>query len=317
MRDIDHVEFKSGNREERLPGYAADFPYIASRVDTGRLAGAQSPWHWHREAELFYVKKGTLRYVTPGGSFTFAAGSGGLVNSNVLHMARQLGEENCVSLIHIFDPVLIDGGHHTRIGQKFVVPLISAGDTELVELNREVEAHRPVLEALERSFCLDEAGFDYEVQLRNALSSIWCEVFYLCRAQGQAGRGGKGRSDEKAKLMIAYIHEHLEEKLTTAAIAASAYISERECFRVFGSLLHTTPLAYLTDCRLERACDMLAYGDEPVTEIGYLCGLGSSSYFGKTFRRRFGCTPTEYRGRWQDRDNSGRNPDRSRAREGL
>ena len=57
-------EFKSGNREERLPGYEADFPYIASRVDTGRLAGAQSPWHWHREAELFYVKKGTLRSVS-------------------------------------------------------------------------------------------------------------------------------------------------------------------------------------------------------------------------------------------------------------
>lgn len=90
MRDIDHVEFKSGNREERLPGYEADFPYIASRVDTGGCGGAVSA-HWHREAEAVLRKKGTLRYVTPGGSFTFAAGSGGLVNSNVLHMARQLG----------------------------------------------------------------------------------------------------------------------------------------------------------------------------------------------------------------------------------
>lgn len=317
MRDIDHIEFKSDNREERLPGYETDFPYIASRVDTGRLAGAQSPWHWHREVELFYVEKGALKYVTPGGSWTFPAGSGGFVNSNVLHMARQLGDENCVSVIHIFDPVLIDGGHHTRIGQKYVVPLISSNAVEMVALYGKETAHRPVLEALRQSFHLDEAGFDHEVQLRNVLSSIWCEVYRLCIAEGRMGQGGNGRSDEPAKQMIAYIHEHMEEKLTTAAVAASAYISERECYRVFGTLLHTTPLEYITECRLKRACDMLAYGDEPVTRIGYLCGLGSSSYFGKIFRGRFGCTPTEYRRRWRDCDNSGRYPDMSGERDRL
>ncbi|HCI64502.1 MAG TPA: AraC family transcriptional regulator, partial [Clostridiales bacterium] len=34
----------------------------------------------------------------------------------------------------------------------------------------------------------------------------------------------------------------------------------------------------------------------------YECGLGSSSYFGKTFRRAFGRTPGDYRRNWHDRD---------------
>lgn len=31
-------------------------------------------------------------------------------------------------------------------------------------------------------------------------------------------------------------------------------------------------------------------------------GFGSSSYFGKVFRERFGCSPAEYRKKWHDCD---------------
>ena len=40
----------------------------------------------------------------------------------------------------------------------------------------------------------------------------------------------------------------------------------------------------------------------PITEIAYECCLCSSSYFGKTFREAFGCTPGGYRHNWHDCD---------------
>ena len=48
------------------------------------------------------------------------------------------------------------------------------------------------------------------------------------------------------------------------------------------------------------ACRMLAEGQESVTGIGHACGLGSTSYFSKIFHARTGCTPLEYRRKWQD-----------------
>ena len=108
------------------------------------------------------------------------------------------------------------------------------------------------------------------------------------------------------KQMLAFIHECYMEKITIAQIAASAYLSERECFRVFRNSLHTTPTEYLKSCRLQKACRMLAESNEQVTRICNACGLGSSSYFGKTFRDRMGCTPVEYRKKWRDRDRNGR-----------
>ena len=95
--------------------------------------------------------------------------------------------------------------------------------------------------------------------------------------------------------MLRFIHTHYAQPVTIDQIAAAAPVSRRVCFRLFQEHLHTTPLEYLTDCRLQNACRRLLQTGESVTQIAYACGLGSSSYFGKRFRERFGCTPAQFR----------------------
>ena len=48
-----------------------NFPTIASYVELDKCAGRQSPWHWHKEAELFYMEQGSLEYDTPHGKTDF------------------------------------------------------------------------------------------------------------------------------------------------------------------------------------------------------------------------------------------------------
>ena len=48
----------------------------------------------------------------------------GFVNSNVLHMSRAKdGEGSVVSLLHIFNPLLISGQSGSIIDRKYVSPL--------------------------------------------------------------------------------------------------------------------------------------------------------------------------------------------------
>lgn len=91
-----------------------------------------------------------------------------------------------------------------------------------------------------------------------------------------------------------------------AELAAAAYLSERECFRIFHDCLHMTPVEYIKTYRLQMACRMLAGGQKSVTDVSHACGLGSSSYFGKVFREYVHCSPSEYRQKWQDSDIKGR-----------
>ena len=110
MKIIRGIELKQGSQEELLPDFSPEFPYIASFVELHKYIGRQSPWHWHKEVELFYMKDGELEYDTPHGKKVFTAGMGGLVNANVLHMTR--ANESCrtvTAMLHIFDPIFISG----------------------------------------------------------------------------------------------------------------------------------------------------------------------------------------------------------------
>ena len=46
-------------------------------------------------------------------------------------------------------------------------------------------------------------------------------------------KGEHNKSNDKIKLMMIYIHEHYGEKISIPELAAAAYLSERECYRVF------------------------------------------------------------------------------------
>ena len=302
MNNIHHIEFHTGSKEELFPDFSVDFPYIASRAELDKYAGRFVPWHWHKAVELFYMKSGSLEYHTPGGKLLFPAGSGGLVNSNVLHMTRAVPQtaEN-IQLLHIFDLSLLSGEPRSRIEKKYITPIAAAPQIELIPLFPGNAAQEAILKRITEAFRFSSEEFGYEMKLREALSEIWLMLFELSRPMLENGRT-HSKSNDKIKLMMIYIHEHFAEKLSIAELAASAFLSQRECFRVFRECLNMTPVEYLNTYRLQAACRMLARGTEPMTVISHACGLGSSSYFGKVFREYAHCTPSEYRKRWQDCD---------------
>lgn len=90
MNHVHGIQYKNNSKEELFPDFGPDFPYTCSYVEFGLCIGGQIPWHWHKEIELFYIEKGTLEYDTPGGKIVFPEGSGGMVNSNILHSTKSL-----------------------------------------------------------------------------------------------------------------------------------------------------------------------------------------------------------------------------------
>ena len=61
-------------------------------------------------------------------------------------------------------------------------------------------------------------------------------------------------------------------------------------------LTNMTPAQYLNHCRIEAGAKMLV--EKPamsITNIALTCGFGSSQYFATVFRRRYGCSPKDFR----------------------
>lgn len=294
MDDILGMQLKENSSEELLPGLSADFPYVNSRAFPNRY---DVFWHWHRAVELFLIESGTLEYDTPQGRVTFPAGSGGLVNTGVLHTTRpQKGSFHTVQLLHIFDASLLSGPTEGRIYQTYFSPILTSPQIELIPLYSDNPNHRDTLEKLRGSFGISRSASGYEIWLREALSDIWLDLLRLLPPSTGPGNG----SSEKIKRMMIYVHEHFRGNIKIADIAAAGYVSERECYRTFQHFLHMTPAEYIREYRLQAACRMLADGSDTVTQISHACGFGSSSFFGKVFLASQGMTPTAYRHKWQD-----------------
>ena len=300
------IEYREGSKEEILPDFMPDFPYISSYMEFDiQKAGRFVPWHWHKEVELFYVESGVVEYYIPKGKVVFPAGSGGMVNSNVLHMTKSKDSAaNTIQLNHIFDVSLIGGSQGSRIEKKFILPLTTASHIGIISLDPNQQEQDAILKDIRKSFQISSGEYAYEIKLRSALSDIWARIFALSYPLLKEGRD-TDKTDDKLKLMIIYIQEHFWDKVSVKDIASAAFISERECYRTFSECLHTTPLGYLRNYRLQQACRMLTQGQDAVTAVSHACGLGSSSYFGSVFKENFGCSPMEYRKRWQNHDITG------------
>jgi transcriptional regulator GlxA family with amidase domain len=94
---------------------------------------------------------------------------------------------------------------------------------------------------------------------------------------------------------------HLTEPVDLDTIAETARMSRRTLVRRFREETGTSPMAWLTDARLDHARELLELTDEPVENLGRLTGLGSPASVRAIFHRRLGTSPQEYRAMFRHR----------------
>ena len=166
------------------------------------------------------------------------------------------------------------------IDTKYMMLFTNSTHAELIVFSQEIEEHKEVLKLLRESFDLDEKEYGYELILRGKLSEIWLKIMQIAEKQADKQKDFQ-QKDFRIKQMMRYIHEHYAEKITVKELADYIFMSERGCYRLFQENLHTTPTDYIRCYRLHMACQMLLKSNMSLSEIGYACGLGSNSYFGK------------------------------------
>ncbi len=97
------------------------------------------------------------------------------------------------------------------------------------------------------------------------------------------------------KNMIIWLQEHYQEPITVNQLSKAMGICVRECQKIFASLLHTTPIQYLTRYRIIMACEFLLNSNHSISEIAYDCGFDNPSYFSMQFKKITNMTPRAYR----------------------
>lgn len=96
---------------------------------------------------------------------------------------------------------------------------------------------------------------------------------------------------------LAFIEDHLSERITMADIAKAVHMSVRAVQQGFHDELGTTPMLHLRDRRLERAhedlTDAIPSDGVTVTDIAERWGFTHLSSFATLYRKRWGEPPSE------------------------
>lgn len=92
-----------------------------------------------------------------------------------------------------------------------------------------------------------------------------------------------------------FIEEHIGDSNINIGDMADATATSRSGLnRKMKSLLGVTPLDFIREARMQKACQMLKDG-AAVNDVAYSCGFSDPKYFGKCFKADIGMTPTEYK----------------------
>ena len=82
--------------------------------------------------------------------------------------------------------------------------------------------------------------------------------------------------------------------LSVAFLAKEMAISRSSLFTKVGELSGETPNRLINMTRLNMAANLLVEGHHSVSEICYMVGFSSPSYFSKIFVNQFGISPNEW-----------------------
>lgn len=104
-----------------------------------------------------------------------------------------------------------------------------------------------------------------------------------------------GEQAQKLRLICQYIQENYHLPLSISELSKQAGMHINGFERAFKELLSVSPRGYIEHLRLKKAAILLSQTTLSIKEISYSTGYRGANYFTAVFRKRYRCSPREYR----------------------
>ncbi len=149
---------------------------------------------------------------------------------------------------------------------------------------------------------LDQLSFEY-LSMRPGTEIVvqrMTEVLLVELIRMNFGREGevpliKALADKHISQALKRLHQNIEKPWSLETLATDIGLSRAAFAKRFKELVGETMFEYLTQLRMQQACQLLAETDLPLYEVASRVGYESDLAFTRTFKKRYDKTPTAYR----------------------
>jgi len=237
--------------------------------------------HSHEDWEFYYQVEGLSRWRVARRTYEIQAGALFAAPPGVRHEMpeHQRGE-------HHYCFVAVDVARCARrIGSDVAEVFLKSSEPRVIESAGEARA---AFQTLVREVSIVRPW--RAAALRMATDAFVLEVARLLSGGEQRALGRHPAVTRALRLM----EQEPERAWRVPVLARLAGCSPAHLTELFRRELGATPHQHLLTLRLERAAELLALGEIPVTHLALTLGFSSGQHFAAAFRRRFGHSPRQH-----------------------
>lgn len=160
---------------------------------------------------------------------------------------------------------------------------------------------------------LEEQRLSYQLSAKGLLLSLYIEI-YRVEMHEKVGGGIQNNDNSQRALnpekenslaiapALDYITENYMQQFTIKDLADLCHWSPTHFRRVFHDIMGTSPLDFVNNTRITKACMMLRISEDSILNISENVGFRSVSSFNRYFIKKMQMSPRDYRKQMQQSD---------------
>ncbi len=253
--------------------------------------------HIHDFHQLTVITRGNATLVLNGISYPIRTGDVYVINSFSAHYLKEIRDLEFINVLFYLQDLeascesLINSDGFRRL---FYLQPIHEGQTRpgnIFSLDyMEAETVNRILEQMLKELETNLPGFDIMIQ-----SGFLMLITYLTRICNHNIEHRPSMYALQLHQAVEYLETNFADPISISELSEVCNITERQLRNIFERVYGCTPLHYLWNIRIRKACFYLASTDLPIAEIAALTGFEDSNYFSRKFRQALGVTPRDYR----------------------
>lgn len=139
-------------------------------------------------------------------------------------------------------------------------------------------------------------GFDSVLELLSILHDLSTSRNIRTLSDSSSSTEPLHYNSRRIEKVFEYMNAHYSRAITLTEVARVANMPEASFSRFIKKRIGNTFIDSLNEIRLGHATRMLIDTTHNVAEVAYKCGFNNISNFNRTFKKKKGCTPKEFRG---------------------
>lgn len=253
--------------------------------------------HWHHYIEILYIVRGSFRFEINLQNYTLHEGDICILNTGDLHQITGDSSETVHDVV-LFDPCILAFSYGDEYQEECIQPLMEQMlmlPSVYYKGSRSNEFIISKVQELMQTATERKTGWYLrsKILILDIISQIYQAGLMLPTESVQSY--GERQKIQHYKSVISYMEENYNRHITLQNLADTIPCNSQYLCRFFKDIAGVSPIQYLINLRLNRACYLLEHTTKSILEVALDCGFENVSYFIRKFKEIRGCTPKEYR----------------------